>query len=135
MNYENIAYSEEEKQKIEENKMAICEWIMANIVPKISDNEVLRVDFGGTYHAINGGSTEKYHFHVYGKTNRFYFHGFLGESNIGFAKQFGGYVPFEKTCTRDAHPIIDNWKMVKEELLNKIVERNETKKNIFAFEV
>lgn len=137
MNYEDMVFTDNDKARLKENRDAICKWIMDNVVPNIEDEDVLKIDFGGTYRCPRTGTPiEKYHFRVYGEPNHFYFMEDLGRGNIGYAQKFGGYQPFEKAYSPyEIYPIIDNWKMIKMKLINQIEEHKKAKGNIYAFEV
>lgn len=136
MNYDDMVFSNDDKARLKENRNAICKWIMENIVPNIADDDTLKIDFGGIYKCPRSGTpVEKYHLRVWGKPYSFYFMGNRGSGNIGFAKQFGVYESFEKAGAYDVYPVVDNWKMIKRELLNQIEERKVAKGSIYAFEV
>lgn len=137
MEYNDMIFTDNDKTRLRENRDAIVSWIMENIVPYMDKNDTLRVDYGETYRCPrDGSSVENYHFRVYGKENHFYFMGDRGTGYVGYAQKFGGFESFKKAYSPyDIYPVVDNWQMIKGELLGQIAERKEAKKSIYAFEV
>ena len=137
MRYENMTFTDNDKARLKENRDAICNWIIKNIVPVIDDDASLHVDFGDIYRCPRSGTPiETYHFVVYGKEHPFYFMGDREKGYIGYAQKFGGYEPFEKAYSPHyIFPIVDNWKMIKSKLLSMVSEQKRARESIYIFEV
>lgn len=138
MNYEDMIFTDGDKARLKENRNAICNWIIENIVPMVDDDDSLRIDYGGIYRCPRTGTpVEKYHLVVYGKPHKFYFMGDRGKGCIGYGEKFGGcHEPFENAYSPyDIYPVVDNWKMIKNKLLSMVEERKRARGRIYTFEV
>lgn len=139
MDYTELHFTEEDKQRLLQNKEEMVKWIMDNIVPFIQEDSKIKIDFGGIYHCPRSySSVENYHFYVYGSKQKFYSGGGSNtEGYIGFGEKFGGISEAFETVRSpyDIYPIMDNWDMIKRTLLGSIKEQKENRKAIYSFQV
>ena len=49
MNYEDMHFTDNDKEKLKENKRMIIEWITENIIPNMDEDSQIKCDFGDTY--------------------------------------------------------------------------------------
>ena len=141
MKYEDMTFTEEDKKRLEENRDQIIEWIETNIVPNIAKDDRIIVEFGGTYRDPRsfGDPVANYRLAVYGKEETIYSagSGSTTKGNIGYGQRYGGISKAFKAVWSawDLYPVIDNWKLIKDKLLNEMYERKKNKKAIYSFEV
>lgn len=139
MKYENMEFTENEKEQLNKNKEMIIAWIMENIVPKMNENSHIMCDFGGVFtSSTTYNSTTEYHFAVYSSPQDFTTLGGGRKTHgiIGYGEKFG-YIceSFESVfLPYQIFSVIDNWTLIKRELLKGLEEQQTTKKSIFSFE-
>ena len=135
MRYRDMVFTKNDEARLRENRDAICNWIMENIVPMLNKDDVLDVDFYENYRCQRTGFIETYRFRVYGRKERFYIERFRGNGYVGFGR---GRIcePFEENPNPyDIYPVVDNWRMIKSRLLKMVTERKQAKRSIYEFEV
>ena len=140
MEYSDLNFNDDEKKRIINNKKAIVSWIMNNVVLNIRDDDVIRIDYGGTYISPRGFSkpVNNYHIAVYGREQNFRNGGGKNTSGyIGIGEKYGMISESLENCTCawDIYPIMDNWQLIKSELLYKVEELKKSKAAIYEFEV
>ena len=140
--YDNMHFTEAEEKALIQNRDKICAWIKENIIPKLEPTEYdrIKIDFGGVYRSYNdfGKGTTEYLFAVYGAPTDIYFNGRVNKDiSIGYGVRYGGVESsFEtKTSPYSIYPVVDNWSMIKSELLKGAAERQERKANINSFTI
>lgn len=139
MNYEDMKFTNDDKEKLKENKRMIIDWIKENIIPNMEKGSKIKCDFGGIYRCPRTNSTvELYHFWVYSEPKEFYSGGgTTTKGTIGYGQKFG-YISqsFESVSSPyDIYPIVDNWSIIKNVLLNEIKNQKIIKNSIYNFSV
>ena len=135
----NMHFTPEEERILIGQRDMIVDWCMKNIVPRIPSGERASVDFGDI--CRDPGSwqtTTDYHFGVWSSPTRFHSYPTEGaEGCIGVGERFGG-------CGNAFHlikyprvifPVVDNWKRIKTELLERVCEMEGRHDKIRSFEV
>ena len=139
MNYEDMTFSEQDKIQLKNNRDAICKWIKENILPRLSSDERIIIDFGDDYMGLRSyEKTKMFHFSVFGEENTFFTGGGTrtrGQIAIGFK-----YSTIETAfdCVESPYeifPFIKNWKYLKKQLLEQVEKREKNKETIYSFEV
>lgn len=139
MKYEDMTFTEKDTIKLKENRDSICDWITNNILPKLSKDERIIIDFGGEYLGLRSyETTQNYHFSVFGSENTFYTGGGTktrGQIAVGFKYSIIEHAFDSVNNPYKIFPFVDNWKMLKEKLLTEIEKREQNKAAIYSFEV
>ena len=117
----------------------IIDWITENVVPHMDADSTIKCDFGGTFRCPRTKTpVELYHFWVFSESRSFYSGGgTMTKGTIGYGQKFGYQDrSFESVNSPyDIYPIVDNWSMIKNKLLNGIEEQKTSRKSIYDFEV
>ena len=139
MNYEDMHFTDNDKEKLKENKRMIIEWITENIIPNMDEDSQIKCDFGDTYTCPRTYTTvESYHFWVFSEPRKFFSGGGrTTDGTIGYGRKFG-YMDesFESVNSPyDIFPIVDNWGLIKATLLNELEAQKANRRVINQFEV
>ena len=138
-NYENMTFTDKDREQLKKNRDDICNWIKENIIPRMLNDDRIVIDFGKDYLGMRSYETVKtYHFSVFGNENTFFTGGGTrtrGQIAIGFK-----YSTIE--CAFDCvdspyeiFPFIDNWKEIKSKLMDEIKMRETNREMIYSFKV
>lgn len=136
-NYDNMIFTDEQREALIKHKQAIIEYIEKQILPFI-DQEI-RVEFGGMHVSIyNWNKTSNYKFIVAPKNNPLtdYNSKEYKKYNIGILERFGTFENLEdKKSPYILLPLIDYWQDIKRELLNQMEMQAKQRDKISSFEV
>lgn len=140
MDYTDMKFNDTDKQKLIENRDTICKWVMENIVPQLDKDERVIIGYGGKYRSPRSFMSEpvdNYYFGVYGEDHTIYFNGAKQIGHIGVGEKYGRVSrSFAKvTNPYDIYPVIDNWKLIKSQLLSEVEKNKANRKAIFNFVV
>lgn len=140
MRYDNLVFTDADRERLKENRDAINAWIMENVVPHLSNDERVIIDYGDEYRAPGAwdNTTTEYHFAVYGEDHKFYSGG--GRTThgyVGIGEKYGGLSDALQTVGSPykLYPIIANWDLIKSHLLTEIKNREKCKNRIHEFTV
>lgn len=139
--YSEMRFTDEDKKKLVENRKAIVNWIMENIVPQLGKDDVIRIDYGGTYvssRSFCAKPTSNYHFAVYGEKHNFYSGGGSTTNGyVGIGEKYGGVSEAFEGVNHawSIYPVMDNWRTIKNELISKLKEKQNNKASIYEFSV
>lgn len=139
IDYNNMNFTDKDREQLKSNRNQIVQWIMENIVPMLTEDEKIYVDFGGKYSCPRSSSvTDNYHFAVYGREYIFMSGGGRKTKGyVGYGEKFGGISQaFETTCSPyEIYPIMDNWKEIKNSLVTRLKQIQEYKGAIYQFSI
>ena len=133
-----IVFTPEDKQKLIENRKMIFDWILDNIIAELNEDDVITVDYGGTYMGMRSyETTSNYHLAVYGKKSVVHTNEERKEGFIGVGEKYGGISDFldDSESSHAIYPVVDNWKEIKKSLMEQVTERRKKKKAIYEFVV
>lgn len=138
-NNSRMHFTDNDKEKLKENKRMIIEWITENIIPNMDEDSQIKCDFGDTYRCPRTYTTvESYHFWVFSEPRKFFSGGGrTTDGTIGYGRKFG-YMDesFESVNSPyDIFPIVDNWGLIKATLLNELEAQKANRRVINQFEV
>lgn len=135
--YNDMSFTDGDREQLKLNRDQIVQWIMENIVPMLTEDEKIYVDFGGKYSCPRTYSTtDNYHFAVYGsERNITSGGGRKTKGYIGYGEKFGGISQsFESTeSPYEIYPVVDNWKEIKINLVARLKQIQEDKDAIYKF--
>lgn len=91
MNYEDMTFTESEREKLKENKKMIIDWITENIILYMNENSSIKCDFGGIHQCPRSSAkVDNYHFYVFSESREFHSGGGkTTEGKIGYGQKFG----------------------------------------------
>lgn len=140
MEYDNLIFTDAEKERLKENRNAVNAWIMENVVPHLAKEERIIIDYGDSYKAPGSFSepTTEYHFAVYGEEHQFYSGGGRqSKGYIGIGQRYGGISHAMQTVGNayDLYPIFANWTLIKNRLLREVEDRKTKRMEIYSFTV
>ena len=137
--YNDMSFTDRDREQLKLNREQIVQWIMENIVPMLSEDEKIHIDFGGKYSCPRSSSViDNYHFAVYGsERNITSGGGRKTKGYIGYGEKFGGISQsFESTGSPyEIYPVVNNWKEIKINLMTRLKQIQEDKDAIYQFSV
>ena len=135
--YSDMNFTDKDRTQLKLNRDQIVQWIMENIVPMLSEDEKIHIDFGGKYSCPRSSSViDNYHFAVYGsERNITSGGGRKTKGYIGYGEKFGGISQsFESTeSPYEIYPVVDNWTTIKMCLMTRLQEMEKEKEAIYNF--
>lgn len=138
MNISDMVFTDEDREKLIENRKKIFDWIKENIISQLTEDDKITIDYGGTYMGMRSyESTTNYHLVVFGKKSSVYYTSERYEGYIGIGEKYGDITRMfdDAESPRDIYPVIDNWELIKNTLLKEVAERREKKKIIYEFKI
>ena len=134
-----MKFSKEEEKALIAQRDLIIKWVMENIVPKIPKGECLRVDFGDSVKDPKTWErTTEYHFGAFGTKHHFW--GDLDEKTMGFVgwgEWFGNLMHAFEDITHPAYifPVVDNWREIKQMMLDEVAKLEKSHSSIANFTI
>lgn len=126
MDYQNISFTEEEKDMLKQHKDTILKWITENISAKLGDEACIRIKFCDGNYYLNVFPTQK---------NRHYMGNYSATVSYKTGHDFTNR-PLAMVCaTQTIFAMVDNWQEIKSELLNQLEEMQKAKASIQSFTV
>ena len=138
MRYDNLVFTETDKERIRENIKSINQWIIDNVVPYLAEDERIYIDYGDKYQAPGSwDSTTDFHLAVYGKENTIYGYSRKSTGYVGIGDKYGGISDAILTVSSPYRlfPVIDNWTLIKNRLLREVEDRKTKRMEIYSFTV
>ena len=132
---DNITFTNEQKEQIKTNVLAIERYIEENIVPYITGN--VRLEFGGTYHDPQRGTpTAMYTLCVPPeKPRRYAGWNAYKDAYVGLERMFGPAFILEERLPSDQYELLRNWQSLKQQLEQVIDKQRSTVAFITNFKV
>lgn len=121
---ENITFTNEQKEQIKNNALAIERYITENVVPRLAGD--VRLEFGGTHYCPRTGTpTPMYVLDVKPEPCNFC----AGwnkyqKAHVGLERAFGPATILEEHPTDDLYALLQNWSSLKTQLEQIIVKQN-----------
>lgn len=135
----NMQFSDEERKVLKAQRDLVVKWIMDNIVPRIPKGEHILIDFGDRYKAPTAWDwTTEYHFGVYGEPHSFWAdHDDNITGYVGFGELYGGlgHAVEHLKSPYDIFPIINNWKVIKQNLFEEVCRLEDKHSSIANFTI
>lgn len=132
---ENITFTQEQKEQIKQNALAIERYIVENVVPRLAGD--VRLEFGGTHQCPRTGATTPTYVLVVKKEPYYFCAGWnkTQEAHVGLVYGFGSAMVLEERLTDDLYALLKNWPYLKAKLEQIIADQDAANAFINNFEV
>ena len=132
---ENITFTQEQKEQIKQNALAIERYIVENVVPRLAGD--VRLEFGGTHHCPRTGTATPMYVLVVKKEPYYFCAGWnkTQEAHVGLVYGFGSAMVLEERLTDDLYALLKNWPYLKAKLEQIIADQDAANAFINNFEV
>lgn len=132
---ENITFTQEQKEQIKNNALAIERYIVENVVPRLAGD--VRLEFGGTHQCPRTGATTPTYVLVVKKEPYYFCAGWnkTQEAHVGLVYGFGSAMVLEERLTDDLYALLKNWPYLKAKLEQIIADQDAANAFINNFEV
>ena len=132
---ENITFTQEQKEQIKNNALAIERYIVENVVPRLAGD--VRLEFGGTYHCPRTGTPTPMYVLVIKPELYDFCSGWnkYQKAHVGLEKGFGPAVIFEERYAGDLYVLLQNWSSLKTKIEQIIANQDAANVFINNFEV
>lgn len=132
---ENITFTQEQKEQIKNNALAIERYIVENVVPRLAGD--VRLEFGGTHHCPRTGTPTPMYVLVVKKEPYCFCAGWnkTQEANVGLVYGFGPAMILEERQTDALYALLQNWSLLKVKLERVIREQDAANAFINNFEI
>lgn len=132
---ENITFTQEQKEQIKQNALAIERYIVENVVPRLAGD--VRLEFGGTYHCPRTGTPTPMYVLVIKPELYDFCSGWnkYQKAHVGLEKGFGPAVIFEERYAGDLYVLLQNWSSLKTKIEQIIANQGAANAFINNFEV
>lgn len=132
---ENITFTQEQKEQIKNNALAIERYIVENVVPRLAGD--VRLEFGGTYHCPRTGTPTPMYVLVIKPELYDFCSGWnkYQKAHVGLEKGFGPAVIFEERYAGDLYVLLQNWSSLKTKIEQIIANQGAANAFINNFEV
>lgn len=132
---ENITFTQEQKEQIKNNALAIERYIVENVVPRLAGD--VRLEFGGTHQCPRTGATTPTYVLVVKKEPCYFCAGWnkTQEAHVGLVYGFGSAMVLEERLTDDLYALLKNWPYLKAKLEQIIADQDAANAFINNFEV
>ena len=113
---DNLTFTQEQKQQLKTNLLAIEQYIEQNVVPYLTGD--VRIEFGGTHHDPRTGTpTAMYTLCVSkDKVRRCAGWNVYKHAYVGLECKFGPAVILEEIYPSDQYELLRNWQSLKQQL-------------------
>ena len=113
---DNVTFTQEQKQQLKQNVLAIEHYIEENVVPYLTGD--VRIEFGGTHHCPRTGSpTAMYTLCVSPeKKSRYAGWNVYKNAYVGLECKFGPAFILEERLPSDQYALLKNWQSLKQQL-------------------
>ena len=132
---ENITFTNEQKEQIKNNALAIERYIVENVVPRLAGD--VRLEFGGTHQCPRTGATTPTYVLVVKKEPYYFCAGWnkTQEAHVGLVYGFGSAMVLEERLTDDLYALLKNWPYLKAKLEQIIADQDAANAFINNFEI
>lgn len=132
---ENITFTQEQKEQIKNNALAIERYIVEDVVPRLAGD--VRLEFGGTHHCPRTGTPTPMYVLVIKPELYDFCSGWnkYQKAHVGLEKGFGPAVIFEERYVDDLYVLLQNWSSLKTKIEQIITKQDATNAFINNFEI
>lgn len=132
---ENITFTQEQKEQIKNNALAIERYIVEDVVPRLAGD--VRLEFGGTHHCPRTGTATPTYVLVVKKEPYYFCAGWnkTQEAHVGLVYGFGPAMVLEERLADDLYALLQNWQILKTKLEQAIENQNTINTFITNFEI
>lgn len=132
---ENITFTQEQKEQIKQNALAIERYIVENVVPRLAGD--VRLEFGGTHQCPRTGAVTPMYVLVIKPELYDFCSGWnkYQKAHVGLEKGFGPAVIFEERYAGDLYVLLQNWSSLKTKIEQTIANQGAANAFINNFEV
>lgn len=132
---ENITFTNEQKEQIKQNALAIERYIVENVVPRLAGD--VRLEFGGTHHCPRTGTATPMYVLVIKKEPYYFCAGWneTQEAHVGLVYGFGPAMVLEERQTDALYALLKNWSYLKAKLEQIITDQDAANAFINNFEI
>lgn len=132
---ENITFTQEQKEQIKQNALAIERYIVENVVPHLAGD--VRLEFGGTHQCPRTGAVTPMYVLVIKPELYDFCSGWnkYQKAHVGLEKGFGPAVIFEERYAGDLYVLLQNWSSLKTKIEQTIANQGAANAFINNFEV
>lgn len=132
---ENITFTQEQKEQIKNNALAIERYIVENVVPRLAGD--VRLEFGGTHQCPRTGATTPTYVLVVKKEPYYFCAGWnkTQEAHVGLVYGFGPAMVLEERQTDALYALLQNWSSLKVKLEQTIRDQDAANAFINNFEI
>lgn len=132
---ENITFTQEQKEQIKQNALAIERYIVDNVVPHLAGD--VRLEFGGTHQCPRTGAVTPMYVLVVKKEPHYFCAGWNKEqqAHVGLVYGFGPAMILGERQTDALYALLQNWSSLKIKLERTIREQDAANAFINNFEV
>ena len=132
---ENITFTNEQKEQIKQNALAIERYIIENVVPRLAGD--VRLEFGGVHHCPRTGTATPMFVLVIKKEPYYFCAGWnkTQEAHVGLVYGFGPAMVLEERQTDALYALLQNWSSLKTKIEQIIANQDATNAFINNFKI
>ena len=112
----NVTFTQEQKQQLKTNVLAIEQYIEQNVVPYLTGD--VRIEFGGTHHDPRTGTPTAMYTLCVSKDKKARLAGWnvYKDAYVGLECKFGPAVILEERYPSEQYDLLRNWQSLKQQL-------------------